>query len=54
MEDVDYLFVDRALAGLRSDSVGDVERVENRLYDRAMRQGSAGSLEKGRVEALEK
>ena len=45
LEEVDYLFVGRALAGLQSSSVGDLERVEKRMYEDAVRHGSVSSLE---------
>lgn len=46
MEQVDYLFVDKALAGLRKNSVTDVETIEQRFEKEiAVRRESVGALQ---------
>ena len=46
LEQVDYLFVDRALAGLRRNSVTDLETIESRMANNAhLRRKSVGSTE---------
>ena len=50
LEQVDYLFVDRALAGLKKDSVADLERVENDMLMDAG-SGSVKCIESRNMEA---